>query len=113
MGRHALPWTNWLTVQRPTMKATIRQCHTVRGIWMHLITWLNNCVSDHSYISDFTAIEALHVMKFEQPLYPLRVTDQTYYDLLMLSARESLGVTKTNELIVAHALHFVFTTSVS
>ena len=111
MGRHILQWTSWLIVQRPTAKATIYQCHTVRGIWVHMIAWLNVCVPDESHVSDITAICALHVMQFDQPLKPLRPTDHSYCELLLLSASESAGVTKTSELIFAHALHIVFTTT--
>ena len=78
---------------------------------MHMIAWLNVCVPDESHVSDGTAIYALHVMQFDQPLNPLRPTDQSYCELLMLSASESPGVTKTSELIFAHALHIVFITS--
>ena len=112
MARHTLQWTKWLTVQRLTATATIRQCNTVCWVWTHLITWLNDCVSDQSYVSEYEAIEKLHIMQFEQPLNALRRTDKSYCALLKQSAHESPGVTKTSALIVAHALHIMFTTSV-
>jgi hypothetical protein len=78
---------------------------------MHMIPWLNVCVPDESHVSDGSAICALHVMQFAQPLKPLRPTDTSYCELLMQSASESSGIDKTSELIFAHALHIVFITS--
>ena len=86
----------------------IRQCHTVCLLRTHLTIWLNACVTDESYVSEFSAVEGLHVMQFEKPKLLLRAIDNSYCDLLMQSSILTPGVTKTSASTTVHALWLVF-----